>query len=82
MSEDMTDVWNLPTFKVDLPYSREATHEDMVAIMNNPTASEELKAKMLQAPTAIDSQTFQPYKVVDGVRYTLEAAQDIATRGF
>jgi hypothetical protein len=72
MSKDFTP----PQYLTDLPFDRVSTLEEIQDILNNPILLEEMRAKFKTAPISICSTTFQPYKVVDGVRYSLELVHD------
>lgn len=64
---------------IDLPFDHKATEEDIQAILNDPNLLQDMNRKNIGAQISICSITFQPYKVIDGIRYDLELLQDTAT---
>lgn len=71
-----------PMANVDTPYIRDFTRDEIIEIMSDPVRLAEMQAKANSVPLSMDSKTFQPYKVIDGLRYSLELAQDIAAQGY
>ena len=51
-------------------YTRKATREELEAL--NKEEWETLRNKLIVAEMLVDDVTFTPYKVVEGVRYSLE----------
>ncbi len=57
-----------------MPYKRIATYEEVAAL--SAKQKEALGIRFKLASLEIDLETFQPYYVVDGVRYGIEASFD------
>lgn len=62
--------------KNNMNYTKIANINDLQKIINDPISKENLTQLLLKAPLEVDEKSFQPYKVVNEIRYNLEAIQD------
>ena len=62
-----------------MTYSRTATKEEIELLTEDERA--ELSAKAEGVPVLVDQMTYQPYMVIDEVRYNIEAIEAGESQG-